>query len=349
MASKIQQKKMQSMGCTVKMEDGGATLFWTAGALGIHGVSIIEAIAQMEAAQEIVAIHPDVAFHHSPDNKRLVNVSSGGRFLSDTWKTPHELLTMVKEGVEFAHRFDTGEAMPDEPVLLPEEADAPIIEEEIYDPVGEPDTFEEIVEGVATPIAPHEATSDTPLPPERVGAEPIERIGNVPVNGGIAYKEGITAADCPYSSEDEEQYADFERWNAEWDEAADAAEPEEDKVGGSVVKDKYRAIYAERGHPSHCGDWLADILNNLCIANGQTDMGRFSAICELNGVNMSKYKTSGNGWQGRYRMTGRNLLARKLFSAEFLLAPGLNGETEQFPVPQEWKDAQRFVKEAKVA
>ena len=169
----------------------------------------------------------------------------------------------------------------------------------------------------------------------------IERSENgVPLDGTIAYEEGFAAADCPFSSdEDEEEYERFTKWNEDWDAAADEAEPE---PTGSVVKEKYRAIYAERGHPAHCGDWLAEILNNLCLTKEGIDIGRFMAVMEANDVNMSKYKTSGNGWQGRYRMTGRNLLAKKLFTAEHLNAPNENGEMQQYPVPADWKAAPRF-------
>lgn len=80
----------------------------------------------------------------------------------------------------------------------------------------------------------------------------------------------------------------------------------------SVVKPKYRAIYAEAGHPAHCGDELAEKLNNLVNNSKGTNIEFFQMIMQANEIDMSKYKTTGNGWQGRYRMTGRNLLAKKL-------------------------------------
>jgi hypothetical protein len=294
MANRSQNKKLQAMGCTVQVHPDHVSVFWPTHALHIHGATITEAIAQMEAAQAIKAAVEGATFHHSPDNVRMVNVEFQGEWLSDGYKTPHELFTMMQEGRGFASTFKPSELMEGEP-----------------NPEAEPT---------------------------------VERVEGIPANGGVAFKEGIASADCPYDSE--ENYDEFERWNREWDEAADEKEDEEDKPSGSVVKDKYRAIYAERGHPAHCGDWLADILNNLVIANGQTDIERFESICEANGVNMSKYKRTGNGWQGRFRMTGRNMLARKLFSAEFLLAPDMNGEIQRYPVPQEWKDQQRFAKAA---
>jgi hypothetical protein len=148
----------------------------------------------------------------------------------------------------------------------------------------------------------------------------------------------------PKDPDEEEESDEDEDGEAESDdqEEGDDNDAEEEKVSSSVVKEKYRAIYAERGHPAHCGDWLAEILNNLTLVGKKSDIQRFREICEMNDVDMGKYKTWGNGWQGRFRMTGRNLLAKKLFERDFLVAPGMNGEAEQYPVPQEWKDEQRF-------
>lgn len=156
----------------------------------------------------------------------------------------------------------------------------------------------------------------------------------VPVNGAEAYKAGFTADQCPYR-EDEEG---FEEWNTDWDRAADEAQEEQDehdqakalgaeadmaegdeeeeKVTNSVVKEEYRARYAEAGHPNHCGDELAVLLNNLCLTKQGIDMPRFEHICEANGVDLSKYNRTSKGWQGRLRMTGRNILARKVFEQD---------------------------------
>ena len=178
------------------------------------------------------------------------------------------------------------------------------------------------------------------MPPEE-----IERNDKgVPLDGGIAHAEGFTAADCPYSSEDEEEYEDFERWNAEFDTHADEAEEEK---GGSVVKEEYRARYAEMGHPTHCGDDMAVILNNLCQTKSETDLARFEAICEANGVSLAKYNRTTNGWQGRLRMTGRNMLARRVFEAGGVLKTPVEGAEPQYQMSAEWMATRKYVKEAK--
>jgi len=168
----------------------------------------------------------------------------------------------------------------------------------------------------------------------------------VPLDGGTAHAEGFTAADCPYTSEtdDEEQYAAFETWNEEFDAHADEAEEEK---GGSVVKEEYRARYAEMGHPTHCGDDLAVLLNNLCqTSKNGTDLSRFEAICEANGVNLAKYNRTSNGWQGRLRMTGRNMLAKRVYEAGGVLKTPVEGAEPEYRMSDEWMATRKFVKEA---
>jgi len=137
-----------------------------------------------------------------------------------------------------------------------------------------------------------------------------KRINGVPTDGGVAYYEYKMAGDCPYMEED----PDFKRWNDEWDAAADEHEEQiksRPKVG-SVVTNRYRALYSESGHPTHCGDALATLLNSLCNNKKGTNLELFEKICAANGVDLAKYNRSTKGWQGRLRMTGRNLLAKRV-------------------------------------
>jgi hypothetical protein len=138
-------------------------------------------------------------------------------------------------------------------------------------------------------------------------AEP-SRINGIPTNGDLAYKEGWFAGDCPYMEEDN----DFQRWNDEWDAAADEHENEKPPKIGSVVTNRYRAVYSESGHPTHCGDELALLLNSLCSNKAGTNISLFESICAANHVDLSKYNRTTKGWQGRLRMTGRNLLAKRV-------------------------------------
>jgi len=198
-------------------------------------------------------------------------------------------------------------------------------------------TFSKLVEQISEPMEGDDGTD--PLKPD----VPRNDFG-VPLDGGVAHHEGFTAADCPYTSESEdEEYAEFERWNEEFDAAADAAEAEE--PGGSVVSERYRAKYAEQGHPTHCGDDLAILLNNLCQTdkNG-TDLERFEAICEANGVSLAKYNRTTNGWQGRLRMTGRNMLARRVYENGGVLLTPIEGAEPSYQMSQEWMATRKFKK-----
>jgi hypothetical protein len=182
---------------------------------------------------------------------------------------------------------------------------------------------------------------------EDVNLKELMPNGAVPEDGAEAYHQGFKAADCPFSSEDEEgdEYDKFIEWNEAWDAAADEAEPEEE--GGSVVKAEYRARYAEMGHPTHCGDWLAEFLNDMCIPveSKETDLVRFESICNANGVSLAKYNRTSNGWQGRLRMTGRNLLKAVVVRQMFILVPDINGHLDKFHADPEWLKAKAPKKE----
>ena len=135
-----------------------------------------------------------------------------------------------------------------------------------------------------------------------------------------------------------EEDPDFNRWNEEWDAAADdneAAKENRPKVG-SVVTNRYRALYSENGHPTHCGDALATLLNSICNNRKGTNLELFEEICAANGVDLTKYNRSTKGWQGRLRMTGRNLLAKRVAeNGGILKMPEGLGE-EQYKLDQDW-------------
>lgn len=300
-----QVKKAEKMGVTLEEDGDGVTAFWPKRALKLYGASASDAMAQMQAAQVILS---DDTFRIvvDPHQRRLVDVvREDGMVLVGGPMPPvaaHKTLIIQRSG-EWANPDDSAE--PDAHF-----DDAPS---------AEPD--------------PAKSTKD---------ASSVERINGVAVDGAIAYREGTPAGDCPYSSEEEDDYDDFVRWNDEWDNAADEASEEEGTKGGSVVSEKYRAKYAEMGHPTHCGDWLAEYLNNLVANKGGTNLELFEEICGLNGVDTSKYKRSGVGWQGRIRMTGRNLMAKRVFlnNGKLILPQTINGGSAQ--APAEWMAMQRF-------
>lgn len=181
----------------------------------------------------------------------------------------------------------------------------------------------------------------------------------VPLDGGEAHKAGFPITDNPYEPAtdeegDEDAESDFEVWDAAWEASADEADAAEDEpdVGGSVVKPEYRTRYAEAGHPNHCGDWLANTLNNLVLGKTVTDLERLETIFAENGVDTSKYDRTNNGWQGRIRMTGRNMLARRVFinNGKLALPPGIHPDgLLEMQAPADWMGAQRFKAPKKAA
>jgi len=156
-----------------------------------------------------------------------------------------------------------------------------------------------------------------------------DRINGVPTNGAVAYKENVVAGDCPFL----EGSPEADAWYNEWDEAADQATSFGTKGPGSVVTNRYRANYSDQGHPTHCGDELAILLNNLCSNKAGTNIELFEAICVANGISLTRYNRTTKGWQGRLRMTGRNLLAKKVREqGGYLRMP----DGDEYKLSQDW-------------
>jgi hypothetical protein len=91
-------------------------------------------------------------------------------------------------------------------------------------------------------------------------------------------------------------------------------EDEDEKRGGSVVPEHYRARYRESSSNGQtCGDWLAEFL----VANTHSvdgfNVADFEAILSENAVDLTaKWATVARnpGWVGRFRMNGRQVLEK---------------------------------------
>jgi hypothetical protein len=107
------------------------------------------------------------------------------------------------------------------------------------------------------------------------------------------------------------------------DEALDEEEDSEDERPSSdIINPKYRELYASRGNPMHCGDWLALTLENqFTNGNGKFDRNLFIDFLEMNGVNTAKpwAVSTTHGWQGRLRMTARLALEFQLAKTGVLI------------------------------
>src|SRR6185312_9220781 len=119
-------------------------------------------------------------------------------------------------------------------------------------------------------------------------------------------------------------------------EALEASEDdEEEERSGSVVPDKYKRLYAEAGHAGNCGDWLALTLDPLVTSKTGFDVDAMDEIARLNGIDTSKLNRSSRGWQGRYRMTTRNMLVKRVCQLGFLSVPPFEGG-DSIKAPSEW-------------
>lgn len=119
----------------------------------------------------------------------------------------------------------------------------------------------------------------------------------------------------------------------------DTDDEDEEPESRSVVPDRYKKEYAERGHPAHCGDWLAVTLNGFCLGETGSNLTTLTVIAEANGVDTARYSTNRtNGWQGRFRMTVRNVLAKLVATAGVLHVPAeASGENDlELQAPAAW-------------
>lgn len=114
------------------------------------------------------------------------------------------------------------------------------------------------------------------------------------------------------------------------------ADEEEPKVSGSVVPEAYRTLYKQvSSNGQSNGDWLAEWL--VAATNGVNGFNAddFRAICEANHMDLTKgwalLPTSGQpGWQGRYRMNGRQVMEKIAAKQGFIL--DAQGEPHKLPM-----------------
>ncbi len=121
-------------------------------------------------------------------------------------------------------------------------------------------------------------------------------------------------------------------------------EDEEEKPTSSVVPVRYRELYRRVSDGTNCGDWLATTLNESCKdgigKRAPFKIDVFHHILMLNGVNLTGawVTNRNNGWQGRYRMTGRNMLTKIVAGTGILLVghPETPDDVKELTAPQAW-------------
>ena len=114
---------------------------------------------------------------------------------------------------------------------------------------------------------------------------------------------------------------------------------------GGIVDPKYKERYAALGDPDNCGDWLALFLKEQFQLKADTVGGRpvfdhdgFVALLAENGVPMENAKWANSkqvkGWQGRFRMNGRQALEKRIKTIGTFRH---NGDDKSELVPELWK------------
>jgi len=110
---------------------------------------------------------------------------------------------------------------------------------------------------------------------------------------------------------------------------------DEPRRSGSVVPEEYRALYKEVSTSGQsCGDWLANFLEGQCLTATGFNVDDFTHLLSNNEVDLTARwaqlpVSGGRGWQGRYRMNGRQVLERLVAKRGYVI--GYNGD--RFAVP----------------
>lgn len=138
---------------------------------------------------------------------------------------------------------------------------------------------------------------------------------------------------------------------------ADEDDEEEEQRGGSVVASTYRNIYAlASSNGQGNGDFLHETLVAYCAGVKGFVIESFQTVLRDNGIEPETTKwgrnTTGNGWQGRYRMSGRLALEKAIaLTGEFRLdgQPVTGNDFDVFLAEMMAKHAKAIEKAAKAA
>lgn len=146
-------------------------------------------------------------------------------------------------------------------------------------------------------------------------------------------KRAFTEAHQPDDEDEEEEMLESEA------EQEEEAEEEDPQPSGDVVKPEYRARYIENGSGGRgCNDWFMQTLDELIGTGKHLNVEAMDRLAQLNNVDLGKYNRTTRGWQGRLRMTFRNILARKAWKEGFFI----NFNEEKVNVDAEWAANQKY-------
>ena len=158
---------------------------------------------------------------------------------------------------------------------------------------------------------------------EEVAAEPI--VETEQENEEVQETEAAVE-----SSESNTQAGEVDGENEQGVEGPQDQTEEEEKVVNTVVHEKYKNQYvanaAALGETKKAAkrsnwDWLAQRIAEECLdEKGKISITGFTELLDLNGVDHSKWTNRNQGWEGRFRMTGRVVLQKVVANTGVLVA-----------------------------
>ncbi len=111
----------------------------------------------------------------------------------------------------------------------------------------------------------------------------------------------------------------------------DAGEDEAERVVNTVVHEKYKQKYTANAIAAGVSgkaakrsnwDWLSQQIASYCLdEKHKIDIERFTELLDVNGVDHSKWTNRNQGWEGRFRMTGRVVLQKVVANMGHLHLP----------------------------
>ena len=197
-------------------------------------------------------------------------------------------------------------------------------------------TTEEMVEQEKARMAAHGVVLSDEQAVQAVTTGKVE----VDPNPSIAISEEEAQAHADSLAEDKPE-PEVEAQGTEEGDPEEGGDQEDQKPVTTVVADKYKTAYIanakEKGIAGKAAkrsnwDWLAEQLAKACLVEKEKiSIERFIEVLDLNGVNHSKWTNRNRGWEGRFRMTGRVVLQKKVADANCLYLPG---NVEVVPPPE---------------
>jgi len=126
-----------------------------------------------------------------------------------------------------------------------------------------------------------------------------------------------------------------------------AGEDEAERVVNTVVHEKYKQKYTANAIAAGVSgkaakrsnwDWLSQQIASYCLdEKHKIDIERFTELLDVNGVDHSKWTNRNQGWEGRFRMTGRVVLQKVVANMGHLHLP----DGEDVAAPDEFVEKYR--------